>query len=87
MTEVSATEFARNFGQYREMVQREAIAVTAHNRVTGYFISANEYEEFQHIKALLPKALLTGELDEAAVAALHHSHMDARHADLDKLLD
>ena len=45
MREVPATEFARNFGQYREIAQREPVAVTSHGRMTGYFISPVEFEE------------------------------------------
>jgi len=52
MREVPATEFARNFGQYREIAQREPIAVTNHGRATGYFISAVEYEEMLRLRAL-----------------------------------
>ena len=40
MTQVAATEFARNFGRYREEAQHEPVAVVTHNRVTGYFVSA-----------------------------------------------
>jgi hypothetical protein len=42
MAEIAATEFARNFGLYREMVQRETIAVKVHDRITGYFLSARD---------------------------------------------
>lgn len=48
--EISATEFARNFGHYREVVQREPVAVTSHNRITGYFVSAAEYEAYLKLK-------------------------------------
>jgi hypothetical protein len=34
------TEFARNFGQYREIAQREPVAVTSQSRAIGYFVSA-----------------------------------------------
>ena len=43
MREVPATEFARNFSRYCEIVQREPIPVTAHGHVTGYFVSAADY--------------------------------------------
>ena len=52
MQEVSATEFTRNFGRYREIAQREPIAVTSHGRATGYFVSAVEYEDLQRFKAV-----------------------------------
>ncbi|MEI6730807.1 MAG: hypothetical protein WCL30_06060 [Pseudomonadota bacterium] len=43
MMEISATEFVKNFGQYKERVQREVIAVTSHGRTSGYFLSEHEY--------------------------------------------
>ncbi len=51
MREVAATEFTRNVGQYRDIARREPVAVTAHGRATGYFISAIEYEAFQRLKS------------------------------------
>lgn len=36
MREVTATEFTRNFSQYREVAQREPIAVTSHGRTIGF---------------------------------------------------
>lgn len=51
MITVSATEFSKNFGRYRDTVQREPIAVTSHGRVTGYFLSGVEYEALMREKA------------------------------------
>lgn len=87
MTEVAATEFARNFGRYREEVQRESIAVKVHDRITGYFVSARDYDEYQRLKAMMPVALSAGELDDATVAALSKATMDKRHAALNRLMD
>jgi PHD/YefM family antitoxin component YafN of YafNO toxin-antitoxin module len=87
MTEVAATEFARNFGRYREIVQREAIAVTAHDRITGYFVSAHEYEEYQRLKAILPVAAAAEELDAETLEAISKSRMDKRHEALNSLMD
>lgn len=87
MTEVAATEFARNFGRYREAAQREPIAVTSHDRVTGYFMSARDFEEYQRFKEQARRAVAVEELDEATLAALAESRMDPRHAHLDELLD
>jgi hypothetical protein len=39
---VPATEFARNFGRYREEARHEPVAVQSHGRITGYFVSARE---------------------------------------------
>lgn len=87
MTQVAATEFARNFGRYREEAQREAVAVATHNRVTGYFVSAHEYEELQQLKALAPTALAVEELSSASLKALAGSRMDPRHDQLNLLMD
>lgn len=87
MTEVAATEFARNFGRYREIVQREAIAVKAHDRITGYFVSARDYEEYQRLKAMMPLAVAAEELDADTLRELENATMDKRHDPLDALMD
>lgn len=87
MTEVAATEFARNFGRYREIVQREAIAVKAHDRITGYFVSAHDYEEYQRLKAMMPLALSADELDADTLRALDDTRMDKQHDTLNALMD
>jgi hypothetical protein len=87
MTEVAATDFARNFGRYREEAQREPVAVRAHDRITGYFVSARDFEEFQKFKAMMPVALAAGEIDDDTVKALSRAKMDKRHAALDLLMD
>lgn len=55
MSEVSATEFIRNFGKYSEEGQREPIAITNYGRVSGYYISAIEYREYERIKSQMPQ--------------------------------
>ena len=59
---MSATEFARNFGQYREIAQREPVAVTSHGRAMGYFVSAIEFEEMQRLKAFVRRCRATAEM-------------------------
>lgn len=87
MKEVSATEFSRNFGRYRELAQREPVAVTSHDRVSGYFVSERDFDEYQQLKIRAGRALAIEELDTATLKALAGSRMDARHAALDALLD
>ena len=87
MIKVAATEFSKNFGKYREAVQRESVAVTSHERVTGYFVSAVEYEEYQRLKSREAKAYAIEELSEETLKAIAASHMDARHEHLNALLD
>lgn len=87
MTEVAATEFARNFGWYREVAQREAVAVVSHRRITGYFVSARDYDEYQRLKATAPAALAVDELDGATLKTLAASRMDQRYDHLNALMD
>ena len=87
MREVPATEFARNFSRYREIVQREPIAVTAHGHVTGYFVSTVEYEKFQRIKALSRRSVRTVDLTEAEIDEMLAGRMSPEHDHLNALLD
>lgn len=87
MITVAATEFSKNFGRYRELAQRETVAVTSYERITGYFISSTDYEELQRLRARMPKAVAVEELSQATVQAIAGGRMDERHAHLDALLD
>lgn len=87
MREVPATEFTRNFGLYREIVQREPVAVTSHGRATGYFVSSVEYEELQRYKKLVQQSFATAELSADEVKAIASGRMSSRHDHLDALLD
>jgi prevent-host-death family protein len=87
MREVPATEFARNFGQYREIAQREPVAVTSHGRATGYFVSASEYEEMQRLKAFARRSRAVADMSEAEIQEIAATSMAPEHAPLNKLLD
>ncbi len=85
-TTIPASEFTRNFGHYRMVVQRETVAVSSHGRITGYFVAPEEYEAFQRFKAQR-RSFATVELSEAEAEAIGAARMDERHAHLDALLD
>jgi PHD/YefM family antitoxin component YafN of YafNO toxin-antitoxin module len=87
MITVPASEFSKNFGKYRETAQREPVAVTSHERITGYFVSAQEYEKYQQLKSRLPQALSIDELSTQTLQALAQSRMDDRHHSLNRLLE
>jgi prevent-host-death family protein len=87
MREVPATEFARNFGQYREIVQREPLAVTSHGRPTAYFISAGDYEELQRIKAQAQRSRAVADLSEVEIVQMTATRMAVEHDHLNALLD
>ena len=83
---VPASEFTRNFGRYRMQAQRAAVAVSSHGQITGYFVGADEFEEFKRFKESR-RSFATADLPEEKVKAIGESRMDARHAHLDALLD
>ncbi|MFC7051034.1 type II toxin-antitoxin system Phd/YefM family antitoxin [Emcibacter nanhaiensis] len=49
-TTVTASEFQKNFGQYKELAQREAVSVTNNGRESVVLLSAAEYKEFLKFK-------------------------------------
>jgi PHD/YefM family antitoxin component YafN of YafNO toxin-antitoxin module len=87
MIEVPATEFAKHFGRYKELAQREPVAITSHGRTTGYFMSEPEYAEYQRLKARARHVYHVSELPEATVQALASARMSPTHDHLNKLLD
>jgi prevent-host-death family protein len=87
MREVSATEFTRNFGQYRDIAQREPVAVTSHGRPTGYFISPVEFQELQRMKALERRSRSVADLTKGEIDEIAASRMSPEHEHLNALLD
>jgi hypothetical protein len=83
---VPASDFTRNFGRYRMQAQREAVAVSSHGQITGYFVGPDEYEELKRFREQR-RSFATEELSEETIKAIAGSRMDARHAHLDALLD
>jgi prevent-host-death family protein len=67
----SAAEVARNFGRYKELAQRGAVAVTSHGRNSVVLLSADEYAR---LKALDDRmAVYAHELPEDLVQALERA--------------
>jgi prevent-host-death family protein len=87
MRAVSATEFARNFGQYREIAQREPVAVTSHGRAMGYFVSAVEFEEMQRLKAFVRRSRAIAEMTKEEIDQMVAVRMAPDHDHLNALLD
>jgi hypothetical protein len=83
---VPASEFTRNFGRYRILARREAVAVSSHGSITGYFVAPNEYEKFLRYKQHR-RSFATVELSEERLQAIASSRIDERHAHLDGLLE
>lgn len=62
---VNASEFARNFGRYQdEAILSKVIVVTSHSRVVGGYLSAEELEHYERLKAREREVLRIEALDE-----------------------
>lgn len=86
MVEITATEFSKNFGRYKEAAQREPIAITSYGRTSGYFVSTHEYAELQRLRALERRVYRIGELPDGIADAIERSEMNAAHHHLDAML-
>jgi PHD/YefM family antitoxin component YafN of YafNO toxin-antitoxin module len=86
MVAITATEFAKNFGRYKEAAQREPIAITSYGRTSGYFVSAQEYAELQRLRALERRAYRLSELPAEVADAIEVSKMNPAHDHLNDLL-
>jgi PHD/YefM family antitoxin component YafN of YafNO toxin-antitoxin module len=87
VTAVTATEFAKGFGRYKEEAQHKPIAITSYGRVSGYFISAREFEELQRLRAFERRAYRINDLPAEVADAIEGSKMIPAHDHLNKLLD
>jgi len=87
MLEVPATKFVKNFGQYKEQVQREAIAITSHGRTSGYFVSEHDFKEYMLLKAHSRHAYHISELPEDTISSIATAKLNLSHEQLNSLLD
>lgn len=83
---VSASKFTKNFGRYKMLAQREAVAVSSHGQIAGYFVGAHEYEELLKLKGNR-RSFATADLSDEKVSAITSSRMAKRHDHLNKVLD
>jgi hypothetical protein len=68
---VPASEFVRNFGRYQDQaIRSKVIVVTSYNRVVGGYLSAEELEHYERLKAREREVLRVGELDAETVAEI-----------------
>ena len=87
MTAVTATEFAKGFGRYKEEAQRQPIAITSYGRISGYFVAAQEFEELRRLRAFERRVLRVKDLPSELVDAIKASKMAPGQEHLNKLLD
>jgi len=84
---VAATEFCRNFSSYQRKVQREPIEVRSHDKVTGYYVSAEDYERMQRVLAASRRAYHPSELPEPLMEAISNARVDSKWDHLNALMD
>ena len=87
MAAVTATEFAKNFGRYKEEAQREPVAITSYGRISGYFVAAREYEELRRLREFERRVYRLKGLPKEIAEAIKASRMDASHDHLNALLE
>jgi len=87
MAAITATEFAKSFGRYKEEAQREPVAITSYGRVSGYFVSAHEYEELRRLREFERRVYRLKKLPPEIAKAIKASKMDSSHDHLNALLD
>ena len=74
---VTASEFARNFGRYRdEAATGEIVNVTIRGRVIGGFLSARQLEEYRQLKRRAQESLVVGELSDDVIADIEAAEYD-----------
>ena len=68
---VKATTFARHFARYQdEAIREKIIVVTSHDRVVGGYLSADELEHYERLKARERKVYKVEELPDRLAAAI-----------------
>jgi prevent-host-death family protein len=87
MSTVTATEFAKNFGRYRDEAQREPVAITSHGRTTGYFVSAQEFAELQRLRAFERRVYGIADLPPPLADAIAEAKMAPGNEHLNRLLE
>jgi prevent-host-death family protein len=73
MVKVTAAELQTHFGRYRDLAQREPIAVTHHGRDSVVLMSADEYKRLKSLDDR--QALYAWELPDDAVMALENTEI------------
>lgn len=75
---VTATEFAKNFGRYRDRATAGAVVkVSSHDRIVGAFLSPEELEHFERLKRRERQVLRIGELPDDVVEAIEKAEYGA----------
>jgi prevent-host-death family protein len=83
MTQTTAVEFQRKFGEFQHQAQREPVEITRHGRRELVLMSADHYD---WLLAAVRRAHRTVDAAAVVIDAVQRSEMDPGHAHLDDLL-
>jgi prevent-host-death family protein len=84
MVTITAAELQNKFGRYRDLAQREPVAVTHHGRESIVVLSADEY---RRLKALdTRRAFYARELPDDMIAELEKGYQGEPTPHLDHLM-
>jgi len=83
MSQTTAQEFQRKFGEFQHKAQREPVEITRHGRRELVLMSADHYD---WLVAAARRAHRTSEAAPVVVDAVRRAEMAPEHAALDDLL-
>jgi len=83
MTQTTAMEFQRKFGEFQHEARREPVEITRHGRRELVLMSADHYD---WLVAAARRTHRTTQVAEVVVEAVRRAEMDPEHAHLDDLL-
>ena len=83
MTQTTAMEFQRKFGEFQHQARREPVEITRHGRRELVLMSADHYD---WLVAAARRTHLTKEAAFVVADSVRRAEMDPEHADLDDLL-
>ncbi len=84
MSQTTAMEFQRRFGEFQHRAQREPVEITRHGRRDLVLMSADHYD---WLIAAARRSHRTVEASSVVVDAVRRAEMDPEHVALDELLE
>jgi prevent-host-death family protein len=83
MSQTTAVEFQRKFGEFQHEARREPVEITRHGRRELVLMSADHYD---WLVAAARRTHRTAQAAPVVVDAVRRAEMDAEHSHLDELL-
>jgi len=83
MSQTTAQQFQRNFGEYQHQARREPVEITRHGRRELVLMSAERYD---WLMAAAKRSHAVEDLPDTIIEAVRSAKMDKRHNHLNKLM-